>query len=100
MNMLHSRFLLCLKGLILLRKNRMMVEERTLNNVIKATGITVHSGERAELTLRSAAPGTGIVFRRVDLAEPVEIPARVEYVGDTTLSTSLVKDVKGKLIKV
>ncbi len=69
-----------------------MVKQRTLNNVIKATGVTVHSGERAEIVLRPAAPNTGIVFRRIDLDSPVDIPARAEFVGDTTLSTSLVKD--------
>jgi UDP-3-O-[3-hydroxymyristoyl] N-acetylglucosamine deacetylase len=69
-----------------------MIRQRTLNNVIKATGVTVHSGERAELTLRPALPNTGIVFRRVDLKNAVEIPARVEFVGDTTMSTSITKD--------
>jgi UDP-3-O-[3-hydroxymyristoyl] N-acetylglucosamine deacetylase len=68
-----------------------MLKQSTLNNTIKATGIAVHSGERAELTLRPAEPNTGIVFRRTDLDEPVIIPARVEYVGDTTMSTSLMK---------
>jgi UDP-3-O-[3-hydroxymyristoyl] N-acetylglucosamine deacetylase len=66
--------------------------QRTLNNSVKATGIGAHSGKRAELTLRPAPPNTGIVFRRIDLDPQVVIPAVVENVGDTTLSTSLIKD--------
>ncbi|MGD9108682.1 MAG: UDP-3-O-acyl-N-acetylglucosamine deacetylase [Gammaproteobacteria bacterium] len=69
-----------------------MIRQRTLNNIIKATGVTVHSGERAELELRPAPVNTGIVFRRTDLEVPVVIPARVEYVADTTMSTSIAKD--------
>jgi UDP-3-O-[3-hydroxymyristoyl] N-acetylglucosamine deacetylase len=68
-----------------------MIRQRTLKNVIKATGITLHGGERAELTLRPAPPNTGIIFTRVDLDPPVEIKARAENVGDTTLSTCLMK---------
>src|SRR4029077_6514743 len=69
-----------------------MIKQRTLKNVIKATGITLHGGERAELTLRPAPPNTGIIFQRIDLDPVVEIPARAENVGDTTLSTSIVKN--------
>jgi len=69
-----------------------MHRQRTLKNVIKATGITLHGGERAELTLCPAPPHTGIIFNRIDLNPPVSIPARAEYVGDTTLSTCLVKN--------
>jgi UDP-3-O-[3-hydroxymyristoyl] N-acetylglucosamine deacetylase len=69
-----------------------MIRQRTLKNVIKATGITLHGGERAELTLRPALPNTGIIFQRVDISPIIEIPARAEYVGDTTLSTSLVRN--------
>lgn len=69
-----------------------MIRQRTLNNIIKATGVTVHSGERAELELRPAPVNTGIIFRRTDLEVPVVIPARVEYVADTTMSTSIAKD--------
>jgi UDP-3-O-[3-hydroxymyristoyl] N-acetylglucosamine deacetylase len=69
-----------------------MVKQRTLKNVIRATGIGLHTGEKVFLTLRPAASNTGIVFRRVDLPVPVEIPARPEYVGDTRLSTTLVRD--------
>lgn len=69
-----------------------MIRQRTLKNVIKATGVTLHGGERAELTLRPAAPNTGIVFRRIDLDPIVEIPALAENVGDTRLSTTLTKN--------
>ncbi len=69
-----------------------MIRQRTLKNVIKATGITLHGGERAELTLRPAPPNTGIIFQRVDIDPVVQIPARAENVGDTRLSTSLIKD--------
>ena len=69
-----------------------MIRQRTLKNVIRATGVGLHTGDKVYLTLRPAAPNAGIVFRRVDLPEPVEIKASPENVGDTQLSTSLVKD--------
>lgn len=69
-----------------------MIRQRTLKNVIKATGVTLHGGERAELTLRPAPPNTGIIFQRVDLDPMIEIPALAKYVGDTRLSTTLIKD--------
>ena len=69
-----------------------MIKQRTLKNSIKATGVGLHSGEKVYLTLRPAPVNTGIIFRRVDLDEVVEIPARAENVGETTLSTTLVKD--------
>lgn len=68
-----------------------MIRQRTLKNVIKATGITLHGGERAEIILRPAPVNSGILFRRIDLDPIVEIPALAEHVGDTTLSTTLVK---------
>jgi len=69
-----------------------MIKQRTLKNVIRATGVGLHTGEKIYLTLRPAAVDTGIVFKRVDLDEPVEIRACPENVGDTQLSTSLEKD--------
>ena len=69
-----------------------MIRQRTLKNVIRATGVGLHTGDKVYLTLRPAAPDTGIVFRRVDLDEPVEIQAKAENVGDTLLSTTLVQD--------
>ena len=67
-----------------------MLRQRTLRNAIGATGVGLHSGEEVCLTLNPAPANSGIVFRRVDLDPVVEIPARAENVGDTTLSTCLV----------
>ncbi len=67
-----------------------MIRQRTLKNVIRATGVGLHTGDKVYLTLRPAAPDTGIVFRRVDLPQPVEIHAGPDNVGDTRLSTTLV----------
>ncbi len=69
-----------------------MIKQRTLKNSIKATGVGLHSGEKVLLTLRPASPDTGIVFRRLDFDAPVDIEARAENVGDTSLSTSLVSE--------
>ncbi len=69
-----------------------MIKQRTLKNVIRATGVGLHTGEKIYLTLRPAAPDTGIVFCRTDLPTTVEIPAKASLVGDTQLSTVLVKD--------
>ena len=67
-----------------------MLSQRTLKNAIRATGIGLHTGRKVFMTLRPAPANTGIVFRRVDLPEPVDIEARAENVGDTTLGTTLV----------
>ncbi|MEM7250455.1 MAG: UDP-3-O-acyl-N-acetylglucosamine deacetylase [Pseudomonadota bacterium] len=69
-----------------------MIRQRTLKNVIRATGIGLHSGGKVYLTLRPAPTNTGIVFRRIDLDEPVEILASPYNVGDTYLSTTLVSN--------
>jgi len=69
-----------------------MIKQRTLKNTIRATGIGLHSGDKVYLTLRPAEINTGIRFRRVDLEEPVTIDATPENVGETMLSTTLVKD--------
>ena len=66
-----------------------MIKQRTLKNIIRATGVGLHTGEKVYLTLRPAAVDTGIIFRRVDLDDPVEIAATPENVGDTRLSTTL-----------
>lgn len=66
-----------------------MIKQRTLKNVIRATGIGLHTGEKVYLTLRPASPDTGVVFRRIDLDQSAEICATAENVGDTTLSTTL-----------
>jgi len=69
-----------------------MIKQRTLKNIIKATGVGLHSGEKVYLTLRPAEVDTGIIFRRVDLDDNFEIPAKASNVGDTTLSTTLTVD--------
>ena len=69
-----------------------MIYQRTLKNTIRATGVGLHTGEKVYLTLRPAAADTGIVFRRVDLPEPVDIKAEPYAVGDTRLSSCLQKD--------
>jgi UDP-3-O-[3-hydroxymyristoyl] N-acetylglucosamine deacetylase len=66
-----------------------MIRQRTLKNIIRATGVGLHTGEKVYLTLRPAAVDTGIVFRRVDLEQPVDIKAILDNVGDTRLSTTL-----------
>lgn len=68
-----------------------MIKQRTLKNVIRATGVGLHTGEKVYLTLKPAPVDTGIIFRRVDLDPIVEIPATAENVGETTLSSTLVK---------
>ena len=66
-----------------------MLQQRTLKTITRAVGVGLHSGQRVELTLRPAQPDTGIVFRRVDLAEPVEIPMNAEAVTDTRLASTV-----------
>ncbi len=68
-----------------------MIKQRTLKNVIRATGVGIHSGEKVLMTLRPAAVDTGIVFRRVDLAMPVDIRATADRVGATTMSSTLIE---------
>ena len=69
-----------------------MVKQRTLKNAIQATGVGLHTGEKVYMTLHPSAPDTGVVFRRTDLEPVVEISAKAKNVGDTTLSTTLIKD--------
>jgi UDP-3-O-[3-hydroxymyristoyl] N-acetylglucosamine deacetylase len=66
-----------------------MIPQRTLKNTVRATGVGLHTGDKVEMTLRPAAPGSGIVFRRVDLAEPVDVRGMALNVQDTRLSTCL-----------
>jgi len=68
-----------------------MIKQRTLKNAIRATGVGLHTGKKVLLTLRPALPDSGVIFRRVDLDTPAEIRACPENVGDTRLSTTLVK---------
>ena len=69
-----------------------MIRQRTLKNVIRATGVGLHTGEKVYMTVRPAPVNTGIVFRRVDLDPAVEIKAAADAVGETTLSSTLVQD--------
>lgn len=72
-----------------------MLRQRTLKNAIRATGIGLHTGRKVYMTLRPAAENTGVVFRRVDLEPPVDVPADARLVGETMLGTTLVQgDVK------
>ncbi len=68
--------------------NQGMLKQRTLKSLTRAVGVGLHSGQRVELTLRPAAPDTGIVFRRVDLPVPVEIPMSAAAVSDTRMATT------------
>ncbi|MCB1729306.1 MAG: UDP-3-O-acyl-N-acetylglucosamine deacetylase [Halieaceae bacterium] len=65
------------------------MRQRTLRHSIKATGVSLHTGEKVFMTLKPAPVDTGIVFRRIDLDPVLALPALAENVGDTTLSTSL-----------
>jgi UDP-3-O-[3-hydroxymyristoyl] N-acetylglucosamine deacetylase len=69
-----------------------MLRQRTLKSLIGATGVGLHTGQKVRLTLRPAPVDTGIIFRRVDLAPPVDIPARADLVGDTRLASCLVRE--------
>jgi UDP-3-O-[3-hydroxymyristoyl] N-acetylglucosamine deacetylase len=66
-----------------------MLAQRTLKSITRAVGVGVHSGQRVELVLKPAAPDTGIVFRRVDLPQPVDIPARFDSVSDTRMASTI-----------
>jgi len=66
-----------------------VLSQRTLKSITRAVGVGLHSGQRVELTLRPAAPDTGIVFRRVDLPEPVDIPMTAEAVTETRLASTV-----------
>lgn len=68
-----------------------MLAQRTLKSLTRAVGVGLHGGQRVELTLRPAAPDTGIVFRRVDLAQPVDIQVNALWITDTRLATTLSK---------
>lgn len=66
-----------------------MVAQRTLKSITRAVGVGIHSGRKVELVLRPAAPNTGIVFRRVDLAQPVDIKVDPQSVCDTRMATTI-----------
>ncbi len=66
-----------------------MLQQRTLKSLTKAVGVGLHSGQRVEMTLRPAAPDTGIIFRRVDLPQPVDIAISALAVTDTRLASTI-----------
>ena len=68
-----------------------MLKQRTVKTLVKASGVGLHTGQKVRMTLRPAPADTGIVFRRVDLASPVDIPARAELVGEARLASTLVQ---------
>ena len=72
-----------------------MLRQRTLKSLVSASGVGLHTGQKVRMTLRPAPIDTGVVFRRVDLASPVDVPARAELVGEARLASTLIRgDVK------
>jgi len=69
-----------------------MLRQRTLKSLVRASGVGLHTGQKVRIALRPAPANTGIVFRRVDLPQPVDIPARAELVGEARLASTLMKD--------
>ena len=68
-----------------------MLRQRTLKSLVSASGVGLHTGQKVRITLRPAPVDAGVVFRRVDLAVPVDIPARAELVGEARLASTLIK---------
>ena len=66
-----------------------MLQQRTLKSLTRAVGVGVHSGQKVEMTLRPAAPDSGIVFRRVDLPQPVSIAVNANAVSDTRMASTV-----------
>jgi UDP-3-O-[3-hydroxymyristoyl] N-acetylglucosamine deacetylase len=69
-----------------------VLKQRTLKSLIRASGVGLHTGQKVRMVLRPAPADTGIVFRRIDLASPVDIPARADRVGEARLASTLIKD--------
>lgn len=69
--------------------NGRMLRQRTLQSITRAVGVGVHSGRKVELTLRPAPADHGIVFRRIDLPQPVDIPVSAEAVSDTRMASTI-----------
>ena len=66
-----------------------MLQQRTIKTITRAVGMGLHSGQRVEMTLRPAQLDTGIVFRRVDLPEPVDIPIKADAIVDTRMASTI-----------
>ena len=69
-----------------------MIKQRTLKNTVRATGVGIHTGQKVYITLKPATVDTGIVFKRTDFPKAIEIPANANLVGDTSMSTTLIKE--------
>ncbi|HYL88455.1 MAG TPA: UDP-3-O-acyl-N-acetylglucosamine deacetylase [Burkholderiales bacterium] len=69
-----------------------MLRQRTLKTLVSASGVGLHTGQKVRMTLRPAPADSGVIFRRVDLASPIDLPARADMVGETRLSSCLVRD--------
>lgn len=65
------------------------MRQRTIKDSVRALGIGLHGGEKVYMTLRPAPPNTGVVFQRIDMDPPAQVPARAERVGETMLGTTL-----------
>lgn len=89
---LRHVFCATMRQRIVIKRLKTLIKQRTLKNVIRATGVGMHTGEKVIMTLRPAPANSGIIFRRVDLSPVVEIKADPHKVGDTALSTTLVQD--------
>ncbi|MPQ75589.1 UDP-3-O-acyl-N-acetylglucosamine deacetylase [Hydrogenovibrio sp. JE_KL2] len=76
------------------------MKQKTLANPIKARGVGLHTGHEALMTLKPAPADTGIVFRRIDVSPVVEFPISPELVQETTLCTTIVRDVEDKQVKI
>jgi UDP-3-O-[3-hydroxymyristoyl] N-acetylglucosamine deacetylase len=77
-----------------------MTRQRTLKQIARTIGLGMHSGERVELTIRPAAPNTGIIFRRVDLEPPLDFPARADWVNDTRMASTLSTKIGDRVVQV
>lgn len=69
-----------------------MIKQRTLKNTVRATGVGIHTGKKVYITLKPAQVDTGITFTRTDLSPSVTVKANANLVGDTSMSTTLIKD--------
>jgi UDP-3-O-[3-hydroxymyristoyl] N-acetylglucosamine deacetylase len=69
--------------------NFKMLAQQTIKTVIRAVGVGLHSGQRVDVTLRPSKPDTGIVFRRIDLLDPVSIQTSAMAVTDTRLASTI-----------
>src|ERR1700750_2745340 len=86
---MRKMFALDVAGQPTIAYNSRMLQQRTLKSLTRAVGVGLHSGQKVEMTLRPAAPDTGIVFRRVDLPQPVDIPANAGSVSDTRMNSTI-----------